>query len=235
MNIEELKRSLGQMRSVLIAVATGGPRIGEVNDQYQYDYEETSRALSQLGLENPNPHRDLWDWYGRWSSGDLPTYQSRRNYVAEIFDPLLAQFKAGKTPATTPEPTGWARVDRALGKARDQLAEAREAEDFQAIGLFCREVLISLAQEVHDPERHPFLESIKVSDTDYKRRIEAYIQVELGGNAFEDARRHAKSALDLALALQHKRSAKFRDAAICVESTGSVVNIIAIMSGRRDP
>lgn len=65
--------------------------------------------------------------------------------------------------------------------------------------------------------------------------IEAFIAVELAGSAAEEARRHARTALDLALRLQHQRTATFRDAAICMEATASVVNIIAIVSGRRDP
>jgi hypothetical protein len=37
------------------------------------------------------------------------------------------------------------------------------------------------------------------------------------------------------LHLQHKRTASFRDAALCSEATTSVVNLIAIIAGRRDP
>jgi hypothetical protein len=65
--------------------------------------------------------------------------------------------------------------------------------------------------------------------------LEAYIAVELAGGANEEARRHVKSALDFANALQHRRTATFREAALCVESTAAVVNFIAIIAGRRDP
>jgi hypothetical protein len=108
-------------------------------------------------------------------------------------------------------------------------------EHFQVVGLLCREALISVAQEVFDADRHPVLDGAKVSPTDFKRLIEAFIAVELAGSAAEEARRHARTALDLALRLQHQRTATFRDAAICMEATASVVNIIAIVSGRRDP
>jgi len=57
----------------------------------------------------------------------------------------------------------------------------------------------------------------------------------LAGGAAEATRRHARTALDLALCLQHQRTAAFRDAAICVEATAAVVNIVAIVSGQRDP
>jgi hypothetical protein len=65
--------------------------------------------------------------------------------------------------------------------------------------------------------------------------LEAYFAVELAGGANEEARRHARSALDFANAVQHRRTATFRDAALCVEATTTVVNVIAIVAGRRDP
>lgn len=75
----------------------------------------------------------------------------------------------------------------------------------------------------------------RVSPTDFKRPIEAYLPVELAGGAAEEARRHARTALDLALRLQHQRTATFRDAAICAEATAAVVATVAIVSGQRDP
>ena len=133
------------------------------------------------------------------------------------------------------EPTGWDRVDRVVTQLRKRLALARTEEDFQGIGLLCREVLISLAQTVYDPARHPILDGTDASPADFKRMLDAYIAVELKGNSGEHQRKHARAALDLAQHLQHKRTAVFRDAASCVEATTSVVNLIAITAGLRDP
>jgi hypothetical protein len=72
-------------------------------------------------------------------------------------------------------------------------------------------------------------------------RLESFVigwlrlAVELAGGADEEARRHARSALDFANALQHRRTATFRDAALCAEATTTAVNVIAIVAGRRDP
>ena len=57
--------------------------------------------------------------------------------------------------------------------------------------------------------------------------------VELGTNANEQARKHTKAALDLAVGLQHKRSAMWRDAAMCWRL--AVVGLLAIVEGRHDP
>ena len=126
-------------------------------------------------------------------------------------------------------------MDRSVGELRDRLASARTEEQYQAVGLLGRESLISLAQAVYERARHPPLGDVEPSATDGKRMLEAYIAIELAGGANEASRRHAKSALDLANALQHQRTATFRDAALCVEATTAVVNVIAIMAGRRDP
>ena len=219
-------------------VSTGGPAIRSVNDEYKARREQISAWLATLGLRDPNPYRDMWDWYERWSSGDLPTYRSRRQYLRELFTPVqeqLEQVQEGLPVAAEREPTGWERVDRGLDKMRSQLSAAREEEDFQAVGLLGREVLISLAQAVYDEDRMESLDGVVPSDTDANRMLSTFIESELAGGDNEALRRHAKASLSLAVALQHRRSADFRMAALCSEATASVTNIVAIVSGRRDP
>jgi hypothetical protein len=122
-----------------------------------------------------------------------------------------------------------------VGEIRERLAAATTEEQFQAVGLLCREVLISLAQAVYVRERHPPLDGVEPSTTDGGRMLDAYIAIEIAGGVNEEARRHARSALDLTNSLQHRRTATFRDAALCVEATTSLINVIAIIAGRRDP
>jgi hypothetical protein len=133
------------------------------------------------------------------------------------------------------EPTGWVNVDGIVGEIRRRLKEASTEAQFQAIGLLCREALISLAQSVFDPNRHKPADQVESSSTDAKRMLEAYLAAELRGRANEVARRSAKAALDLANELQHRRTATFREAARCAEATKSLVNLVAIISGRHDP
>jgi hypothetical protein len=195
-------------------------------------------ALRERGFLDPNPYPDLWAWYGKWSSGDLPTYKSRRQYISDLYIPLIERIKQGgpfRGAEVFTEPTGWARVDRGLEEIRQRLEEASTEEQFQAVGLLCRETLISLAQTVYDPSRHTPIDDTDPSETDAKRMLEAYLAKELTGGTNEVARRHARAALALANDLQHRRTAKFRQAALCAEATTAVVNLTAIISGRRDP
>ena len=131
------------------------------------------------------------------------------------------------------EPTGWEKVDRQRQEVRLRLDEAVNEEQFQAVGLLCREVLISTAQEVYDPSRHSSPDNIAPSATDADRQLAGFFNAELAGGSNEEARSHAKAALKLALALQHRRTANARMAALCAEATNAVVNIVAILSGRR--
>ena len=237
-DIEDLLQQLDRLRNIMIAVSTGGPRINEVNRDYIEDYAHLTEQLEAVGLRNPMPYTDLWDWYGKWSSGDLPTYQSRREYIRGLFAPLERRLREGSLSRGAEvflEPTGWPRVDRTLGEVRTRLEYASTEEQFQAVGLLCREALISLAQTVFDPDQHPPLDGAEASKTDAKRMLDRYLAVEVGGKSKTIARKHARASLDLAIELQHKRTARFRDAALCAEATASVVNIIAILSGIRDP
>lgn len=147
--------------------------------------------------------------------------------------PVFSAARRGKRAAAFEEPTGWVKVDRQLQEARLRLQQSATEEQFQAVGLLCREVLISVGQEVFDAARHPSIDGKAISTTDGGRMLEAYIARELEGGANEEARAHGKAALKLAIALQHKRSATWRMAALCLEATASVANLIAILDGRR--
>ena len=170
---KDLIPAVERVRDMLVAVSTGGPRIDTVNTQYRELYATVDEELRKRGITNTNPFPDLWDWYGRWRSGDLPSYQSRRQFIAELLNPLLEQIRAHAAgrPVRTVEPTGWPKVDRAIGEIRRRLAEAVTEEQFQAVGLLCREAVISLAQAVHDPVKHPPLDEKQPSETDAKRML----------------------------------------------------------------
>ena len=140
--------------------------------------------------------------------------------------PIFGGQKGAARAEIFEEPTGWQKVDRQLQEVRLRLDTAKTEEQFQAVGLLCRECLISVAQELHH---------VETNATDAKRMLEEVIDKELKGGSNEEARAHAKAAVRLALALQHKRTADFKTGALCAEATFSVINILAILAGRRNP
>lgn len=228
----EARDAIEKIKMTLISVSTGGPRIETVRGEYLFQYQRASEALRRLGYADALPFADLWDWYGRWSEGDLKTYQSRRNFISALYRPFLERLTG--TGLREAEVTGWERVDRTVAKGHRALGSATHEEDYQAIGHLCREALISLAQEVWDPSRHPILD-VTPSPTDAKRMLDAFIGVELASASNEAARRLAKTALDLANALQHRRTASYTDAAMCLEASTLVVNFVSIVTGRKGP
>ena len=92
---DELIKEIEGQRQLMIAVSTGGPRIQEVNGEYIGRRDRIRSALERHGLRDPNPYTDLWAWYGKWSSGDLPTYQSRRQFISELCAPLVERLRRG--------------------------------------------------------------------------------------------------------------------------------------------
>ena len=138
--------------------------------------------------------------------------------------------KSGQRVQLFDEPTGWEKVERQIKEARDALRTAETEEHYQSVGLFCRESLISLAQEVYNPEYHSTSDSVVPSNTNAQRMLEAFFNAELTGHTNEQTRAYAKAALKLAVALQHKRTADSRTGALCLEATASTVNVVAILA-----
>ncbi|MFA5393800.1 MAG: hypothetical protein WC081_04095 [Candidatus Ratteibacteria bacterium] len=236
--IKELISLIEKQKAIMISVATGGPRIQQKNNEYASQRHTIQSKLSKLKITDPNPYSDLWIWYGKWSDGSLPTYQSRRIYITNLYQPILDALLlrvSKSSSAQPPEPTGWARVDRCIEKVYSAIEKAENEEDFQTIGLLCRETIISLAQAIYTGKTRNTVPGPVPSDTDAKRMLEEYLNEEFQGSSNENVRKFSKTVFQLAVELQHKRTANFRNAALCAEATRAVVNTIAIISGQRDP
>ena len=140
-----------------------------------------------------------------------------RNDGWEIFEkgvisgrPVFGARKIGGRTYIFDEPTGWEKVDRQIQEVRIRLDTASSEEQFQAVGLLSREVLISLAETVYNPEKHEVKDGVSPSKTDAGRMLESFLEVELTGSGNTESRSYAKATLKLAVALQHKRTANFR-------------------------
>ncbi len=137
-------------------------------------------------------------------------------------------------------PTGWEQIDQELRGAEEALGDSTTSRDFQLVASACRDLLISLAQTVFDPLLHPKLNvnDVETSDTDAKRMLDRYFSFELPGSTNEQYRRFARhlasDAWDVVNATLHGRNGTYRRALLCVEASKSLINIVAIVSGRRD-
>jgi hypothetical protein len=212
----------------MTSVSTGGQRIQEVEGEYKVKFDFVNKALQKLNIQNPNPYRDLWDLYGKWSS-DFGAYRERRAYIKEMFNTLVQTLEENEEPETisiTVDLTGWERIERSINEIKRRQAEAINEEQFQVVGLLCRETIITLAQSVFIAKKHTVKEDIKLSKTDAKRMLDSYISIELAGSSNEILRKYAKATLDLANVLTHKRTATKKDASLCSIATLSLINFI---------
>ena len=132
--------------------------------------------------------------------------------------------------------SGWQRVDRTIDKVRSLLIAASTEEECQAIGEYCRQGLISVAQAVFDPESHPRLpdDDTEASDTDAKRMLERFVASELPGSSSYEIRKCLRSTIALANHVTHLRTATGRDAFICAQATLNAVGLIKAVSERSE-
>ena len=156
MTTAELIQELDRLKGTMISVATGGPRIQEVQNEFAQRFDAVTLELSSRGIEI----RSRIVTYGNGTDTGAALSRSVHivlvaNMSPEFFEPLIKLVQAGH--AVDFEATGWLRVDRTARELRARLAAAQNEEQFQAVGLLCREMLISVAQEVFFAEQHPTL------------------------------------------------------------------------------
>lgn len=154
-DVEAAERLVDQVAGLMVAVATGGPRIDDVKAQYVREYRALAAVLKRLGIKNPNGHSDLWTWYGKWTADDnlKAGWAPRRTYIAQMYSPVREALEASadshRDVATGADDgqTGWSHVDAKLGTLRRRVRDMADTpDDARAVGLQCVSVLASIRQ-----------------------------------------------------------------------------------------
>lgn len=234
---EQMMKELESIRDILISVSTGGPRFQEVEFKYKSLHSELSRKCKQLNIVYNNSFDSLWEWYGRYSK-ELPTYQSRRVFIQNLLAPTFEIFDNDNVSPSMASPIveldDWERIKRTVIKIKQESNVVKNEEDFQQIGLLCREVIISLAQIIYNPEIHGAVDEkgTEIGETDAVRMIGNYIKVRLAGSSNEELRIYAKATNKLANLLTHKRDAKKQDMLLSVSATMALINFIGILEDK---
>lgn len=229
---KELLEKIHRIKAIMVAVSTGKQKIEDIDSEYKKIYREIDKVLNDMNYPNPNFYKELWEWYGKWSSGEYPTYQLRRNYLNELFDELIQtveQSQEKESIMVKEKITGWERVDRTVKEIKKRLREATVEEQYQAVGLLSRELIISLGQAVYDYEIHGTLDGVRPSNTDAKRMLEAFIESNMNGSSNQAIRKYAKSTLELANDLTHRRTATNKEASLCTLAVITLTNIIKMV------
>lgn len=224
-------RLLEDVYSAMEAVATRGPRIQLLNDAFVRENAALTASLGRLGIENPNPHRNLWRWKSYYAS-HLPKWRDRRDYLADLFAPVRDALQIAKDrqqrfeEAIPNEPTGWPEIDAKLTKLRRDFSTAESPEDFQAVGLLCTSTLEALGRLIFDPGRDLRSGSAPPKLNDAKARIEAFVATAARGRKFENVRALIRPALAQAHAVKHSHTADRVHASVAASATALVVGIV---------
>jgi hypothetical protein len=228
---DELRKLVDEQANLLIAVGTGGPAINSVNGKYIDRRKAIADELRRRGIDDPNPYRDLWRWYAYYSS-KLPSYQSRRVYIGELYDPLRdALERVGSDEIGTridDERTGWERVDDQMVQLRERFKAAATSEDYQGIGLRCREIFVSLGRACYDEDEHGPADNLV-------DRLYAAIDGHAPGSANKELRRLLKAGIDYANKLQHDADGTRQHARIAAEVTAASVTVMRTLLATEPP
>lgn len=223
---------IDKQKETLIAVATGGPLIKDVNTTYMKDYSRLKSLLSKLGLGYENGFSDLWQWHDFWKEHNLSSYKAREQHIMQMFEDLegVINDPYSEGPDVTDTYTGWERVDRSISQMRQILYVATSIEQYQTVGMLGRETLISIAQNVYEPSIHKTEDSIVPSKTDAKAMLEAFINHVKPSDGNEEIRKYIKSAIALAHFVTHHRSATREEAETCFIAVSSIAKITRLIS-----
>lgn len=233
-NKESVLKLVNAEKETLIKVGTGIIKIRDTyeNESYKSKHKYLCDVLAKLGLSPVHEYADLWDWYNDYKNKRLETYRSRREYITELFNPLIHTIENSEESGLNLlhyEKIGWDKIDDDMLRMREVLESAHKTQDYQAVGMHGRELLITLAQTVFKKEQHPSIDGTDISETDSKRMLDAYIAFCLKNKSREREAKFAKAAVDFSNELTHKRTAVSMDAELCYTAVLSTVHIIRIL------
>jgi len=231
---QEFVKRIDYLKNTMVSVSTGGQNIKDVELQYKKVYKEVNQQLKKLDIENPNNYDSLWSWYGKWKN-DFPTYQERRVFINDMYKELinsLSEVENTRIVDVKVDLSNWEKINRSIFEITKREQQAQNEEQFQAVGMLCRELIITLAQTVYNSEKHQSIDGTEISKTDAKRMLEAYISVVLAGNDSEDLRSYAKVTNRLANALTHKRTATKKEMMLCTSATLALINFVGILENK---
>lgn len=120
-------------------------------------------------------------------------------------------------------------INRKLNMASEKLSIHLEPEEFQSIGLLCRESLIDLSKELCN--RNPELISEKgLKKSDFKGVANAFIDYYIPGSENSDLRNYSRKMVDSAWSynstIVHSQNKKYPDAKIALLFTCTTISLL---------
>jgi hypothetical protein len=228
--IEGLIQLIDLQVSLLVSVATDGPRIVEVDALYSDRRRRINKALAQLGMSPVFPWHSLWDWHAYWST-HFTTYAGRRTYIRQIAAPVIDELEQR---ANSTAVTDWGHaltfdsLEQRLDGLKAEVEAARTLDDFQDVGRRCREVLIAAVNLIFDDSMTDDRAVPKTADA--KARFELVLTAKAAGASHAELRKLMRASWDLAQDATHSSSATRVDALAAAQATVLIVRVLAEMA-----
>lgn len=231
MRPDEIAVEIEAQATLLVDVATGGPRIDDVNEDYKSRRRLIVPELVRRGLEYPFPWADLWDWYESYSE-EPGGYRARRSRIRKLATPLVERLhELASDPGIDDlggpgeQSTDWTQIEGRLASMRQELAQAVSLDDLQDVGRRCREVVIDAARHVFDTSMVP--DGADTPGTrDAKAMIELFIASRAGGSSRGALRAVVRSSHTLMQTVTHSASISRADTIACRSATVLIVRTL---------
>jgi hypothetical protein len=212
----------------------------EIVDYFEWQGHETVVHLEKVASERVHGVRyDVWDVHAksgeRWwvltnptnlySQTDFPSQDYILSFHIGLSARLLARREA---PASDEEQNRLAAAWRRCQQGAEALDRAEEAEDFQAVGMRCRECLIELVRGVASPDMVPLgVEAPKRAD--FIHWAELIANAIAGGRSASELRGYMKAVSRAAWQyvnwLTHATGSARRDGELAVDMTQHVLSV----------
>ncbi|MFI5253430.1 MAG: hypothetical protein ACHQQQ_13480 [Bacteroidota bacterium] len=121
----------------------------------------------------------------------------------------------------------WSNIDQNLRSARTTLQTAQSETDYHAIGILCRETIVSVGALLF--RKRYVGTDINVSNTDSVEILAKYFNRKLKGAHNEALRSYFKATWNLSNAVVHGRNSTYTRAEICVEACAHLVLLARIL------
>lgn len=120
-------------------------------------------------------------------------------------------------------------INRKLRMASEKLSIDLEPEEFQAIGLICRESLVELSKELCKRNKE-LIESKGFKTSDFKNVSNEFIDLYIPGSNNAELRNHSRKLVDIAWSysssIVHSPNKTYPDVKIALLFTSSVVSLL---------
>lgn len=166
--------------------------------------------------------------------GTFPSYDETFSFHIGI---MVRMMESDRTDTSDDRKEQMGSAWRRYEDAVDALNTAREAEDFQSIGIKCRDTLIAFGKE-HQSEEWLIEVGERPKDNDFKSWAEVYARSLASGRIRRYLKEVAHKTWDITVELQHDSNATGWDAELVLDATKNVLGAYStamVKLNRKDP